>query len=231
MKTPWIFFETNVTGTLNLLELCRQCSIQKFIQASTSTVYGMEAPTPTLETACTDNLPQTYAASNKAAEVLYYRYHSLFGLAVNVVRNSTVYDSAGRPDISMFRFAKWMTEDEPIQLLGDGEQSRDFPYLDDIACGTIAALKSLGFEILNLGGHEFISMNTLITMLEEPTCNNANLEHLPPNPGKLLTSQVDVTEARQVLGWEPWIGLLEGVKQLVDLYNTERTWAQEVSTR
>jgi nucleoside-diphosphate-sugar epimerase len=231
LKNPWIFYETNVTGTLNLLELCRQGNIRKFIQASTSTVYGLDAPTPTPETANTDHPPQAYAASKKAAEVLCYSYHSLFGLDVSVVRYFTVYGPAGRPDMSMFRFAKWIREGEPIQLFGDGEQSRGFTYLDDIARGTIAALKPLGYEIFNLGGHEVISMNALIGMLEELTGKKAMIEHLPTNPGELLTSQADVRKARQLLGWEPQVGLLEGVRRLVEWYDTERNWAKEVSTR
>ncbi len=230
LKNPWIFYETNVTGTLNLLELCRERGIRKFIQASTSTVYGMDAPTPTPETADTGHPPQAYAASKKAAEVLCYSYHSLFGLDVSVVRYFTVYGPAGRPDMSMFRFAKWMTEGEPIQLYGDGKQSRGFTYVDDIARGTLAALKPLGYEIFNLGGHEVISMNTLIAMLEELTGRKAIVENLPPNPGELLANQADVTKARRMLGWEPQVGLLEGVRILLEWYNAERSWAKEVST-
>ncbi|MBI4732624.1 MAG: NAD-dependent epimerase/dehydratase family protein [Chloroflexi bacterium] len=230
LKNPWIFYETNVTGTLNLLELCRERGIRKFIQASTSTVYGMDAPTPTPETANTDHPPQAYAASKKAAEVLCYSYHSLFGLDVSMVRYFTVYGPAGRPDMSMFRFAKWMTEGEPIQLYGDGTQSRGFTYVDDIARGTIAALKLLGYEIFNLGGHEVISINTLIAMMEELTGRKAIVENQPSNPGELLVNQADVTKARRMLGWEPQVGLLEGVKRLVEWYNAERSWAKEVST-
>jgi UDP-glucuronate 4-epimerase len=224
LNNPWTFFETNVTGTLNMLELCRQYGITKFIQASSSTVYGMNAPTPTPETASTDHPPQAY-------EVLCYSYHSLYGLDVSVVRYFTVYGPAGRPDMSMFRFAKWIMEEEPLQLYGDGEQSRGFTYLDDIARGTIAALKPLGFEIFNLGGHEVIRMNALIGMLEELTGKKAIVEHLPPNPGELLTSQADVTKARQLLGWEPQVGLLEGVKRVVEWYNIESAWVKKVSTQ
>lgn len=228
---PWIFYQTNVTGTLNLLELCRQRGIPKFIQASTSTVYGLNAPTPTPETASTDHPPQPYAASKKAAETLCYSYHSLHGLDVSVVRYFTVYGPAGRPDMSMFRFAKWITEGEPIQRYGDGEQSRGFTYVDDIAGGTIAALQTFGYEIFNLGGHEVIAMNALISMLEELIGRKAIIEHLPPNPGELQTNCADISKARRMLGWEPQVSLLEGVKHLVDWYNAERTWAKKVSTQ
>ncbi len=230
LKNPWIFYETNVTGTLNLLELCRQRGIPKFIQASTSTVYGLEVPVPTPETTNTDHPPQPYAASKKAAETLCYSYHSLHGLDVSVVRYFTVYGPAGRPDMSMFRFTKWIIEGQPIQLFGNGEQSRGFTYIDDIARGTIAALEPLGYEAFNLGGHEVITMNALIGMMEEIIGKKAIIQNLPPNPGELQTNQADVTKARQMLGWQPRVPLVEGVKHLVEWYETERTWAKEVST-
>jgi UDP-glucuronate 4-epimerase len=227
---PWVFYETNVTGTLNLLELCKTAGIRKFIQASTSTVYGLDAPTPTPETASTDHPPQAYAASKKAAEVLCYSYHSLYGLDVSVVRYFTVYGPAGRPDMSMFRFARWMMEDEPIRLFGNGEQSRGFTYVDDIARGTLAALKPLGYEAINLGGHEVISMNALIKMMEELTGRQARIEFLPPNPGELMSNQADVSKACRLLGWEPQVELLEGVRRLLEWYQAERSWLKEVST-
>jgi nucleoside-diphosphate-sugar epimerase len=230
LKNPWIFYETNVTGTLNLLELCRLRGIPKFVQASTSTVYGLEAPVPTPETASTDHPSQPYAASKKAAETLCYSYHSLHGLDVSVVRYFTVYGPAGRPDMSMFRFTKWISEGEPVHLFGDGEQSRGFTYIDDIARGTIAALKPLGYEAFNLGGHEVITMNALIGMLEEIVGKKAIIQNLLPNPGELQTNLADVSKARQRLGWQPQVPLIEGVKCLVEWYQTERSWAKEVAT-
>jgi UDP-glucuronate 4-epimerase len=231
LLNPWIFFETNLTGTLNLLEFARQHNIKKFIQASTSTVYGLNTPTPTPETADTNHPTQAYAASKKAAEVLCYSYHDLYNLDVSILRYFTVYGPAGRPDMSMFRFAKWLIEEEPIQLYGDGKQSRGFTYLDDIASGTIAALKPLGFEIFNLGGHEVVNMNELITMLEQITGKNAKIQHLPVNPGELLTSHANIDKAGKLLDWEPRVGLQEGVQNLVDWYEKERSWAKEVSTQ
>jgi nucleoside-diphosphate-sugar epimerase len=124
-----------------------------------------------------------------------------------------------------------MIEDEPVQLFGDGTQSRGFTYLDDIARGTIAALKPLGFEIFNLGGHEVISMNALITLLERITGRKARVNHLPANPGELLTSHANVEKAQRLLGWEPKVGLEAGVNNLVEWYLSERGWASEVSTQ
>ncbi len=231
LQNPWLFYETNVTGALNLLELCRARGIPKFIQASTSTVYGLNAPTPTPETASTDHPPQPYAASKKAAETLCYTYHSLFGLDVSVLRYFTVYGPAGRPDMSMFRFVKWIGEGEPLRLFGSGEASRGFTYIDDIARGTLAALQPVGYEAFNLGGHEVITMNALIAMMEELIGRKALIEHLPPNPGELQTNHADVTKARQRLGWQPQVSLLEGVTRLVEWYRAEHAWVKEVSTQ
>ncbi len=225
VENPWAFVETNVTGTLNMLELCRQTGIGKFIQASTSSIYGADAPHPTPESAGSDHPLQPYAASKKGAEALCHSYHALYGLDVTVVRYFTVYGPAGRPDMSMFRFAKWIMEGEPLHLYGDGEQSRGFTYVDDIARGTLAALKPLGYEIVNLGGHEVVSMNGLIAMLEERIGKKARIERHPPNQADMLTNQADVSKARELLGWQPQVGLDEGLGKLVDWYMRERQWA------
>ncbi len=230
VENPWAFVETNVTGTLNLLELCRQKGIRKFILASTSSIYGANAPHPTPETADSDHPLQPYAASKKAAEALTYSYHALYGLDVSVLRYFTVYGPAGRPDMSMFRFTKWISEGQPLQLYGDGEQSRGFTYVDDIARGTIAALQPLGYEIINLGGHEVITMNALIALLEKRIGRKAIIERHPPNLADMLTNQAKVAKARDLLGWQPKVRLEEGVDRLVEWYRTEREWAKEIQT-
>ncbi len=230
VENPWTFYETNLSGTLNLLELCRQKGIRKFILASTSSIYGANAPHPTPETADSEHPLQPYAASKKAAEVLCYAYHSLYDIDISVVRYFTVYGPAGRPDMSMFRFAKWIMEGSPVQLYGDGEQSRGFTYLDDIARGSIAALKPLGYEVINLGGHEVITMNNLIAMLENQTGKKAIIERHPPNLADMLTNQADVTKARQLLDWQPLVSLREGLEQLVGWYLNEWEWAKNIST-
>lgn len=228
VENPWIFYETNLTGTLNLLELCRQRKITKFLLASTSSIYGANAPYPTPETADSDHPLQPYAASKKAAEVLSHSYHNLYGIDVSVVRYFTVYGPAGRPDMSMLRFTKWIREGQPLQLFGNGEQSRGFTYVDDIARGTIAAIRPLGCETINLGGHEAISINALISMLEEFIGKKAIIEQSPPNLADMQMNLADVTKAKRLLNWQPKVGLLEGVKHLVDWYEAERSWAKEV---
>jgi len=230
VENPWIFVETNVTGTLNMLELCRRMGIRKFLIASTSSIYGGKAPLPTPETADSDHPMQPYTASKKAAEALSHSYHSLYGIDVSVVRYFTVYGPAGRPDMSMFRFTKWISEGQPVHLYGTGEQSRGFTYVDDIARGTIAALKLLGYQIINLGGHEVITMNALISMLEKCIGRKAIVERHPANPADMLANQADVTKARNILSWQPKVGIQDGVQHLVDWYNGEREWAKGIMT-
>jgi UDP-glucuronate 4-epimerase len=161
LKIPWVFVESNVLGTLNMLEVCRQYGCKKFVMASTSSIYGENPPYPTPETASSSEPMQPYAASKKGAEALVHSYHHLYDIDSTIVRYFTVYGPAGRPDLAMFRFVQWIIEGQPVRINGDGNQSRGFTYVDDIARGTIAALKPLGYEIINLGGHEVISINEL----------------------------------------------------------------------
>jgi nucleoside-diphosphate-sugar epimerase len=230
VENPWVYVDTNVTGTLNLLELSRQLKIPKFILASTSSVYGAEAPLPTPEDAESDHPLQSYAASKKGAEALCHVYHYLYGLDVTVLRYFTVYGPAGRPDMSMFRFTQWISEGLPLRLNGDGEQSRGFTYVDDIAQGTILGLKPLGYEIINLGGHETIRMNQLIAMLEELIGRKAQVVRQPAHPADMLANWADVRKARRLLDWEPRVPLVEGVNHLVGWYQNEREWARQIQT-
>ena len=227
---PWAFMETNLTGTLNLLELARQRGIKKFVQASTAGIYGANPPLPTPETAESDHPLQPYAASKKSAEVLCHAYHFIHGLDVTIFRYFTVYGPAGRPDMVMFRFAKWISEGQPVHLYGTGEQSRGFTYLDDIARGTILGLQLIGYEIINLGGHETISINQMIAMLEELTGKKAQLQNHPAHPADILANWADISKAKRLLGWEPQVDLVEGMNRLVDWYRLERAWAKEVAT-
>ena len=230
VENPWVYVDTNITGTLNLLEFCREQNIPKFILASTSSVYGSEAPLPTPET-YSSNLPlQVYAATKKSAEVLCHAYHYLYGLDVTVFRYFTVYGPAPRPDMVMFRFTQWITEGRTVRVNGDGEQSRGFTYVDDIARGTLQGLKPLGYEIINLGGHEVIKINDLVCMFESLTNQKAKIEYYPRHPADMTTNWADVDKAHKLLDWKPNIELNEGVANLVSWYNQERSWARDILT-
>jgi nucleoside-diphosphate-sugar epimerase len=228
VEDPWIYLESNTTGTLNLLELCRKKGIEKFVLASTSSIYGADAPLPTAETADSSHPLQPYAASKKGAEAMCHVYHFLYGIDVTVVRYFTVYGPAGRPNMSMFRFMQSIAEGKPIQLLGDGKQTRGFTYIDDIARGTILALKPIGYEIVNLGGHESISINELIEMIEKLMGRKAIIEQQPAEKADMSASWADVSKAGRLLGWEPQVGLKEGIARMVEWYIAERSWASQI---
>jgi UDP-glucuronate 4-epimerase len=230
VENPWVFLESNVMGTLNMLELCRNSGCKKFIVASTSSIYGENPEYPTPETASSSEPMQPYAASKKGAEALAHSYHHLFDIDVTIVRYFTVYGPAGRPDLAIFRFVKWVMEGEPIRINGDGTQSRGFTYVDDIARGTIAALKPLGYEIINLGGHEVISINGLVELIEDLTGKKANIQYGPPNLADMYMNQANVTKAREMLGWNPQVNLREGIGNLITWYKAEQSWAKDILT-
>jgi nucleoside-diphosphate-sugar epimerase len=230
LRDPWLFFQTNVTGTLNLLQLCVERKIGKFVLASSSSVYGANAALPTSEDADTSHPLQPYAASKKGAEVLCHAYHSLYGIDVSIFRYFTVYGPAGRPDMVMFRFVQWMLEDRPIILYGDGEQSRGFTFVDDVARGTILGLRSVGYEIFNLGGHEVISLNEILKMLETNSGKTAEIQQHDEHPGDMRTSWADIKKAVSLLNWKPQITFEQGLHEMVDWYLTEREWACLVET-
>ncbi|HJR82258.1 MAG TPA: SDR family NAD(P)-dependent oxidoreductase [Anaerolineales bacterium] len=230
VKDPWAYVETNMIGTLNMLELCRAVGTKKFIIASTSSIYGADPPYPTPESASSSEPLQPYAASKKGAEAMTHAYHHLYNIDVSVVRYFTVYGPAGRPDLSIFRFVQWISEGRPVYVNGDGEQSRGFTYIDDIAHGTILALKPVGHEIINLGGHEVITINNLIKLIEDIVGRKAIVEYGPPDPADMRSNWADVTKAGELLSWEPQFDMRSGIQKLVEWYNAERDWASQIQT-
>ncbi|MEA3349525.1 MAG: GDP-mannose 4,6-dehydratase [Chloroflexota bacterium] len=228
VENPWVYVNTNVTGTLNLLELCQRQNISKFVLASTSSIYGDDAPLPTPETADSSRPLQSYAASKKGAEVLAHAYHNLYDIDVTVLRFFTVYGPAGRPDMSVFRFVRWITEGEPLRLNGDGTQSRGFTYIDDIARGVILATQDIGFEIVNLGGHENITINELIALIERKVSRNAIIERYPFPAADMKANLADITKADKLLGWEPSVGMDEGITRTIEWYQANREWARVI---
>ncbi len=230
VEDPWVYFDTNVTGTLNLLELCREFGVKKFVQASTSSLYGANNPRPFREDANTDGPLSPYAASKKAAEALCYTYHYLYDLDVTVLRYFTVYGPAGRPDMSLFRFVQWISEGRPVIVYGDGSQERDFTYVDDIALGTIAGLKPLGYEVINLGSDTPVVLMDAIRLVEELVGKKASIEYKPRHPADVLATWADIGKAEGLLGWRPQTSFADGVAGLIAWYQANREWARNVST-
>lgn len=230
VKDPWVYLETNASGTINLLELCRRFDIPKFIMASTSSLYGTHNPMPFREDADTNRPLSPYAASKKAAEAIAYTYHFLYGVDVTVFRYFTVFGPAGRPDMSLFRFCQWIAEGRPLRLHGDGSFTRDFTFVDDTARGTILGLKSTGYEIINLGNDQPHSMMEVIHLLEERIGKKAKIEFLPALQVDMPATWADISKARELLGWQPQISFEDGLGRLVDWYLAERDWASQVLT-
>jgi len=227
VQNPWVYVATNTTGALNLLELCRQHGIRKYVLASTSSLYGNNER-PFREDMPTDRPLSPYAASKKGAETMCYTYHHLYGLDITVLRYFTVYGPAGRPDMSIFRFIRWIAEGEPIQVFGDGLQERDFTYVDDIARGTIAALRPTGYEIINLGGDRPVSLKWIIENIEQLVGKQAMWQMQPMHPADVQATWADITKARTLLGWEPQVSIEEGLRRSVEWYFANRDWAKEV---
>ena len=230
VENPWVYVDTNVTGTLNLLELCRQDGVRKFVVASTSSLYGSHNSVPFSEDAITDRPLSPYAASKKAAETLCWTYHHIYGLDVTVLRYFTVYGPAGRPDMSPFRFVQWIHEERPLRLYGDGTQSRDFTQVDDVARGTILGLRPLGYEIINLGGDSPHTLLDVIGLIEREAGKKALIEKHPMHAADVMATWADIGKARRLLGWEPEVGLEEGVARLCAWYRENRAWAKDIST-
>jgi nucleoside-diphosphate-sugar epimerase len=226
---PFVYLSTNAEGTLNLLELMKKYGIKKFVLASTSSLYAGQ-PMPFKEDLPVNTPISPYAASKKAAEVMSYTYHYLYDIDVTVVRYFTVYGPAGRPDMSIFRFIKWIDEGTPIELFGDGSQSRDFTYVDDIAKGTIKAVfKDVGYEIINLGGGKNpISLNEIISKIEKYLGKKAKIDYKPFHKADLKETWADITKAERILGWKPEIDIDEGLKRTIDWYIENRDWLKDI---
>jgi nucleoside-diphosphate-sugar epimerase len=230
VENPWVYIDTNTTGTLNLLELCKEHEVPKFVLASTSSLYGAHNPMPYVEDADTSRPLSPYAASKKGAEAMCFTYHYLYGIDVTVHRYFTVYGPAGRPDMSLFRFCQWIHEGKPLQVYGDGQQSRDFTYVDDIARGTIAGLKPVGYEVINLGSDTPTVLMDVIRYIEEKVGRPAKLEYQPRHPADVTATWANIDKARAMLGWEPTTSWQQGVDNLIAWYAENRDWTSRVAT-
>lgn len=216
IEDPDIYVATNTQGTLNLLELMSQYKVKQFVLASTSSLYA-NAQLPFTESCNVTKPISPYAATKLAAEALSYVWHHLHQINVAVLRYFTVYGPAGRPDMSVFRFIEATRQEKPIEVYGDGEQTRDFTYIDDIAKGTVAALKIKGYEIINLGGsNEPISINKLISITEKELNKKATINYLPANNADMSATQADITKANKLLQWTPKVSPIQGIKQTIE---------------
>jgi UDP-glucuronate 4-epimerase len=230
LKNPFIYASTNYTGSLNLLDLMRDYNVKKYVMASTSSIYA-GSKMPYREDSSVNQPISPYAASKKAAELIAYTYHHQFNIDVSIVRYFTVYGPAGRPDMSVLRFVKWIDEGKPIVLYGDGSQSRDFTYVDDIAIGTLAATKKkVGYEIINLGGGKNpVAINLLISKIENLLNKKAELNQKPFHSADVDSTWADISKADQLLNWKPTISLDKGLEKTVEWYYENKSWLKDIT--
>lgn len=228
---PHVYLQSNSQGCLNLLELMKVFEVPKLVLASTSSLYAGQ-PMPFVETLPVDRPLSPYAASKKAAEVMAFTYHHLFGIDVSVLRYFTVYGPAGRPDMAPFRFIKWIDEGTPITVFGDGSQTRDFTFVDDIARGTILSARPVGYEIVNLGGGKKpIELIQLIRMMEERLGKAAEITWQPAHEADMKDTSANIEKAAALLEWEPEVDLEEGLDRTIAWYRENRDWVSQVDVQ
>ena len=227
MENPFVYYTTNVIGTLNLLELCRELGVKKFILASTSSLYAGQKM-PFKETLPVNEPISPYAASKKSAEVTCYTYHNLYDIDVTILRYFTVYGPASRPDMSPLRFISWVYQEKPVIIYGDGKQSRDFTYVDDIARGTIMALKPLGFDTINLGCDRPHELLEFLKLIEEKLGKKAKIINEPMHPADMKATWADITKAKKILAWQPTVKLTQGLDESVKWFTDNRSWITKI---
>lgn len=227
-EKPREYLDTNGLGTLNLLEQCRHHGIDRLILASTSSLYGDHNEVPFSEDQPTDNPPSQYAASKKAAEAMAATYNELYGIHTPVFRYFTVYGPAGRTDMAMLRFVRWVIEGEPITIYGDGTQKRDFTYVDDIARGTLLGRDVTGHQVINLGNDDPVELLELIELIEERAGIEAEKTFQKGHAADMDATWADIGKARKLLDWQPETTLEDGIEQTVRWYRCEQDWASEL---
>ena len=216
LEDPRSYLSANTLGALNVLECTRQYSVPKYIFASSSSVYA-GCPLPYREDARTENPASPYAATKLSAELLAHSYHRNYGIDVSILRYFTVFGPAGRPDMAIFRFIKAIDQGVPLEIYGDGSQTRDFTYIDDIVSGTVSSLTQVGFEIFNLGtGQKGVSLSQLISLIETSLGKRAKVLQKPRSACDVNDTFAATEKAASVLGWMPQVTFEEGLGRTVD---------------
>jgi nucleoside-diphosphate-sugar epimerase len=230
IEFPHVYLSTNIAGTLNILECQRKYGVRKQVLASSSSLYT-GSPLPFSEDRPVNTPQSPYAASKKAAEMIAYSYHQLYGLDISILRYFTVFGPAGRPDMAPFRFIKWIDEGTPVTLFGDGTQARDFTYVDDIARGTVLAAKPLGYEIINLGGgRDPLTLRRLIALIESRLGVSARITQQPVSAADIHETSADISKARRLLGWEPQVPAEEGFVRTINWHVENRDLIRNLGT-
>jgi UDP-glucuronate 4-epimerase len=228
LAEPELYRRTNIEGARNVLECQRRFAVKKHVLASSSSLYA-GCPMPFTEDSPVDAPQSPYAETKREAELIAREHHRQHGLDVTMLRYFTVFGPAGRPDMAPFRFIKWIDEGTPITLFGDGSQARDFTYVDDIARGTVLALKPLGCEVVNLGGgRNPLSLLTVIGFIEKALGKSAKIAGQPPSAADMKETWADITKAKRLLGWEPNVSPEEGFRRTVEWHQANRALVQSI---
>jgi UDP-glucuronate 4-epimerase len=217
---PQLYYDTNVSGTLHLLEAARAIGVQRFIFASSSSVYGISKTVPFSEELHLTQTISPYAATKIAGEFLCSTYSHLYEMRVVALRFFTVYGARQRPDLAIHQFTRRIHAGEPIEQFGDGSTRRDYTYIDDIIQGVTAALTYEGplFDIFNLGESETIELRELIREIERALGREAKIHQLPEQPGDVPITCADISKAKRLLGYQPTTPLRAGLPKFVDWF-------------
>lgn len=220
LTEPKLYTETNINGTLNLLELARRNNIKQFVFGSSSSVYGINAKVPFSEDDPIRQPISPYAATKGAGELLCHTYSHLYGLRCICLRFFTVYGPRQRPDLAIHKFAKLITQGKPIPVFGDGTTRRDYTYVDDIIDGVMAAIvyDKRDYEVINLGESRTVELKELISLLEQELDTHATIDRQPPQPGDVPQTFADISKARALLGYDPKIQIEEGLRRFVEWF-------------
>ena len=220
---PLLYEEVNIKGYMNLLELCKKYGIKKFIQASSSSVYGNNKNVPFKETDIVDFAISPYAATKKSGEVLGHVYHKLYDIDMIQLRFFTVYGPKQRPDLAIHKFTKMILEEKSIPFYGDGNTKRDYTYIDDIVDGILKSIDYLFknknvYEIFNLGESHVVSLKEMVETIEKVLGKKAVLDKHPMQPGDVEKTYADISKAKEILGYNPKTNFEDGIKKFVDWY-------------
>jgi UDP-glucuronate 4-epimerase len=222
LSEPVLYAETNITGTLNLLELARAHGVRQFVFGSSSSVYGENEKVPFAEGDPVARPISPYAATKAAGELLCHTYSHLWGLRCVALRFFTVYGARQRPDLAIHKFARLISAGRPIPVFGDGTTRRDYTYVDDIVAGVRAAMdyEATDYEVFNLGESRTVELRELIGLLERELGREAIIERQPVQPGDVPQTFADISKARRLLGYDPRTPIEEGIRRFVEWFRT-----------
>jgi UDP-glucuronate 4-epimerase len=220
LSEPVLYAETNINGTLNLLELARAHGTGRFVFGSSSSVYGENEKVPFAEDDPVARPISPYAATKAAGELLCHTYSHLFGLRCVCLRFFTVYGARQRPDLAIHKFARLISAGRPIPVFGDGTTRRDYTYVDDIIAGVRASMdyEASGYEVFNLGESRTVELRELIALLESELGREAVIDRQPTQPGDVPQTFADVSKARRLLGYDPRTPIEEGIRRFVEWF-------------